>query len=115
MTRLQQDAIDAGLAEVDGWDCIDEHHLVKRYTFADFAEAQGFVNRVADAAEAQDHHPEITFGWGYAEIEVYTHSAGGITEKDFALAAACDAAHDGPSGSSGSGLPGRGAGTEPGS
>ncbi len=93
MARLQQEAIDAALTDLPGWDGIDEHHIVKRYTFGNFVQALAFVNTVADAAEAQDHHPEITFGWGYAEIEVYTHSAGGITEKDFALAAACEAAY----------------------
>jgi 4a-hydroxytetrahydrobiopterin dehydratase len=90
---MQQDAIDAGLADLDGWDCIDAHHLVKRYTFANFVDAQAFANRVGAAAEAQDHHPEITFGWGFARVEVYTHSAGGVTPKDFELAAAADAAY----------------------
>ncbi len=106
MERLGMDAVEAALTDLPGWDCIDEHHLVKRYTFDDFVAAQAFVNQVAGAAEAQDHHPEITFGWGYARIEVYTHSAGGITAKDFALAAACDVAYassPGASASQGSG------------
>ena len=93
MERLRGDAIREGMVELVGWECIDEHHIVKRYEFANFVAALGFVNKVAVAAEAQDHHPEITFGWGYAEIEVYTHSSGGITKKDFQLAAACDEAH----------------------
>jgi len=95
MKRLEQEAIDAGLANLDGWDCVDEHHLVKSYRFRTFADALGFVNEVARAAEAQDHHPDITFGWGYAEIETYTHVAGGITARDFQLAATCDAAYEG--------------------
>ena len=105
MKRLQQQAIEAGLANLAGWDCVDEHNLVKGYKFADYAGALAFVNEVGRAAEAQNHHPEITFGWGYVEIQVYTHSAGGITRKDFALAAAREAAYAGSpsSGSQGSG------------
>ncbi|MDJ0520665.1 MAG: 4a-hydroxytetrahydrobiopterin dehydratase [Planctomycetota bacterium] len=94
MERLDQEAIDAGLADLSGWHCVDAHHLVKRFEFSNFVEAQAFVNAVGDAAEAQDHHPELRFGWGYAEVEVYTHSAGGITAKDFRLAASADAAYD---------------------
>lgn len=93
MDRLNQDRIDEGLEQLDGWACIAAHHLVKRYDFANFVDAQAFVNKVGAAAEEQDHHPEIAFGWGYAQIEIYTHSAGGITAKDFQLAAAADKAY----------------------
>jgi 4a-hydroxytetrahydrobiopterin dehydratase len=65
--------------------------LSRRYEFANFAEALAFVNRVGEIAEAADHHPDITFGWGYAEISTTTHDRNGITDVDFALASKIDA------------------------
>ena len=60
--------------------------LKKRFNFDDFAEALNFVNRVGAAAEKLNHHPDITFGWGYAEFAITTHDAGGLTHHDFDLA-----------------------------
>lgn len=59
----------------------------RRYTFADFVGALAFVNRVGDVAEAQGHHPDISFGWGYAEVVIFTHKIAGLHENDFILAA----------------------------
>ena len=56
------------------------------FNFKNFAESLAFVNKVGEIAESQDHHPDITFGWGYAEFQITTHDAGGLTRKDFALA-----------------------------
>ncbi len=64
--------------------------LKKRYTFENFAQSLEFVNRVGVLAETADHHPDITFGWGYAELELTTHDRGGITDVDIALAAKID-------------------------
>ncbi len=91
MQRLDHDTIEDAVAALAGWANIDDHHIVKRYGFTNFAGALAFVNAVGAAAEAQDHHPDIRLGWGYAEVEVHTHSAGGLTSKDFKLAAACEA------------------------
>jgi 4a-hydroxytetrahydrobiopterin dehydratase len=79
------------LDQLDGWDVVDEHHLRKGYHFANFKEAQTFVNRVGDLAEDQGHHPDICFGWGSAEITIWTHKIDGLTESDFILAAKIDA------------------------
>ncbi|HEY7565887.1 MAG TPA: 4a-hydroxytetrahydrobiopterin dehydratase [Acidimicrobiia bacterium] len=60
--------------------------LVAEFKFKDFNEAMGFVNRVAMAAEAANHHPDIEVRWNQVRLVLTTHSAGGITEKDFKLA-----------------------------
>ena len=76
--------------QLQGWDVINEHHLSKSYKFSNFAEAQSFVNRVGELAEEQGHHPDICFGWGRAEISIWTHKIDGLTESDFILAAKID-------------------------
>ena len=84
---LQGDEITRLLAELNGWEVVNEHHLKKVYKLANFREAQEFVNRVGNLAEAQNHHPDICFGWGRAEITIWTHKIDGLTESDFILAA----------------------------
>ena len=76
--------------ELHGWEVVEEHHLRKSYKPASFREAQVFVNRVGDLAEAQGHHPDICFGWGHCEITIWTHKIDGLTESDFILAAKID-------------------------
>jgi 4a-hydroxytetrahydrobiopterin dehydratase len=76
--------------QLQGWDVINEHHLNKAYKFSNFAEAQSFVDRVGQLAEEQGHHPDICFGWGRAEISIWTHKINGLTESDFILAAKID-------------------------
>lgn len=61
--------------------------LKRSFEFDNFATALDFVNRVGALAEAEGHHPDITFGWGYATIEIWTHKIGGLHENDFILAA----------------------------
>ena len=81
----------AGLhRQLRGWEIVDGHHLKKRFRFANFREALGFVNRLGELAEEQGHHPDVGFGWGWAEITVFTHSVDGLTENDFILAAKVD-------------------------
>lgn len=77
--------------EVPEWEVVEEHHLRRRFRFGNFREALGFVNRVGELAEEQDHHPDIGFGWGYAEITVRTHAIDGLSENDFVFAAKVDA------------------------
>src|ERR1044072_53950 len=78
------------LGQLAGWEVIDEHHLRKQYKFKNFREALDFVNRVEELAEDQGHHPDICFGWGQAEITIWTHKINGLTESDFVLAAKID-------------------------
>ena len=77
-------------SEVDGWEVVGEHHLRKEFKFPDFKETLGFVDRVGALAEAQWHHPDICFGWGKAEVTIWTHKIDGLTESDFILAAKID-------------------------
>lgn len=78
------------LDELNGWEVIEEHHLTKHYEFKNFVEAQSFIIRVGTLAEEQGHHPDVCFGWGYAEIKIWTHKIGGLSEGDFILAAKID-------------------------
>lgn len=68
----------------------DNGQLIQEFSFADFKSALDFVNKVGELAEAQNHHPEISFGWGHVKITLTTHSEGGITDKDHQLANAID-------------------------
>ncbi|HYN84593.1 MAG TPA: 4a-hydroxytetrahydrobiopterin dehydratase [Pyrinomonadaceae bacterium] len=89
--RLRGAEIEPLARQVSGWQVVDEHHLARGYEFSNFAAALRFVNRVGEVAEAEGHHPDITFGWAYARVEIYTHAIGGLSESDFILAAKIDA------------------------
>lgn len=66
--------------------------IAREWKLSDFAEAIGFVNRVAELAQEADHHPDIlVHGWNKVRLELSTHSAGGLTDADFALARRIDA------------------------
>ncbi|MBN8530745.1 MAG: 4a-hydroxytetrahydrobiopterin dehydratase [Alphaproteobacteria bacterium] len=78
----------AHLKDVPGWELKDNATwLFRRFQFKNFTSALAFVNQAGDIAEAEGHHPDITFGWGYAEFRIQTHSVGGLHENDFILAA----------------------------
>ena len=70
---------------------MDEHHLLRTFSFPDFKQALAFVNRVGALAEEQGHHPDIALAWGKVEIVLWTHAAKGLTESDFIMAAKIDA------------------------
>jgi len=87
---MTAEEIEGGLSSTRGWQ-VDGDALQKRFEFANFAESLAFVNKVGEIAEAADHHPDITFGWGYAELRTMTHDRSGITDVDFALVKRIDA------------------------
>ncbi len=87
LTHAQSAAL---LREVNGWEVVENHHLVKTYKFRNFAQALGFVNRVGAIAEEQNHHPDIFLAWGKVKIEIWTHKIDGLTESDFIFAAKLD-------------------------
>lgn len=89
-TPMTEAQIAALLGQLEGWTVEKGHHLTKTYRFADFARALAFVNRVGAVAEEQGHHPDISFTWGRARIDIWTHKIDGLTESDFVLAAKCD-------------------------
>ena len=82
--------------KVDGWDIIkDEKNnflIEKNFLFKNFIESQNFVNLIGNISEEQGHHPDISFGWGYAKIRISTHAIEGLSENDFILAAKIDEA-----------------------
>ena len=80
--------------KVDGWDITKDEEkiffLSKKFKFENFLKSQNFVNEVGKISEQEGHHPDILFGWGYAEIKVTTHAIKGLSENDFILAAKID-------------------------
>ena len=80
--------------KVDGWDIVknekDVYFIEKKFLFKNFLKSQNFVNKVGRIAEEEGHHPDISFGWGYAKINITTHAIEGLCENDFILAAKID-------------------------
>ena len=80
--------------KVDGWSVTKNENniyfLEKNFTFKNFVESQNFVNEVGKISEEEGHHPDISFGWGYAKINITTHAIEGLCENDFILAAKID-------------------------
>src|SRR5882672_1235880 len=87
---LQGPEIARLLEQLQDWKVVNQHHLQKTYQFKDFLESLQFVNKIGELAESQGHHPDICFGWGKAEVNVWTHKIAGLTESDFVLAAKID-------------------------
>lgn len=89
---LAPDAAKSMLKEVPGWELTNNGHAIKRrFTFKNFAAALDFVNKVGAIAESEGHHPDISFGWGYAECLLWTHAIGGLHENDFIVASKINA------------------------
>lgn len=89
MPRLTDPEIEQGLAKVAGWKR-DAHLIRKQYTFPSFPDALAFLVRLGFDCEAQDHHPDITVDYKRVTLGYWTHSEGGITEKDFTGAETAD-------------------------
>jgi 4a-hydroxytetrahydrobiopterin dehydratase len=92
MAALGNDAIQQGLTRLQGWS-YQEKELHNRYTFKSFMPGIEFVNKIAQAAENAGHHPDITINYNVVGISLSTHSEGGVTQKDFELAATIDRIH----------------------
>ncbi len=94
MTALLSEAErEAALSALPGWTWeADRNAIAKTFRFPDFRTAFGFMTEVALAAERADHHPEWSNVWNRVDILLTTHSAGGLTEKDTALAREIEAA-----------------------
>lgn len=85
MAVLTDEQVDAALPELDGWQRIDGA-LRRSIKFPTFPAGIDAVRRVAEHAEAKDHHPDIDIRWRTVTFALVTHSAGGITENDIAMA-----------------------------
>jgi 4a-hydroxytetrahydrobiopterin dehydratase len=77
--------------QAPAWALLDDATRIERtYRFKNFAEAFGFVQRAADLAEREKHHPDICFGWGYATVSLRTKKIKGLHENDFIMAVKLD-------------------------
>ena len=87
MAVLNQNEINEKLSKVNGWK-FENNQIGKEFELKDFKSALVFVNKVGAEAESLDHHPDILMhSWNKVKISISTHSEGGVTEKDFKLAA----------------------------
>jgi 4a-hydroxytetrahydrobiopterin dehydratase len=66
------------------------HRIERTYRFKNFAEAYAFVQKVAELAETERHHPDVSFGWGYVTVSLQTKKIKGLHENDFIMAAKLD-------------------------
>jgi 4a-hydroxytetrahydrobiopterin dehydratase len=95
MKPLAPAEVEERLAARPGWQLVDAGRgLERQFKFADFQQAFAFMTRVALAAERADHHPDWSNVYNRVTVRLTTHDAGGLTERDFALAAVADAAAD---------------------
>ena len=82
------------LKKIDGWHVKSDEkknfYLVKNFDFKNFEQSKVFVNQVGIIADEENHHPDISFGWGYCKIKIFTHAIKGLAESDFILAAKID-------------------------
>ncbi len=86
MEKLSVDVITSRLDQLNNWK-FENESISKQFQFKDFIESLSFVNAVGLESEKMDHHPDILmFAWNKVKITISTHSAGGVTDKDFILA-----------------------------
>jgi len=89
-TKFSEDQIQDAMGSIPQWTELNGE-LQRTYQFDDFKQALAFVQRVAQAAERRQHHPDILIRYNKVTLTLTTHDAGGITDKDFELAAEIDA------------------------
>jgi 4a-hydroxytetrahydrobiopterin dehydratase len=88
---LTSDEVESYHRDTPEWMVHDENRRIERtFKFANFADAFAFVKRVAELAEAESHHPQISFGWGYTTVSLQTKKIKGLHENDFIMAAKLD-------------------------
>lgn len=85
---LPKSEADDFLKKIPGWNFDNEGiKIYRKFIFDDFVSSLDFVNKLGALAETEGHHPDISLGWGYAEIFFFTHAIGGLHENDFIMAA----------------------------
>ena len=89
---LTSEQIAEYLPQVPGW-AVDKHNqkIHKTFSFKNFHETMAFVNKIADIANAEDHHPDLHVSYSKATVELWTHAIGGLSDNDFIVAAKVDA------------------------
>ena len=85
---LSRSEAEAYLKEAPGWTLLDDGRRIERaFKFKNFKEAMDFVHKVGELSEAEGHHPDISFGWGWANVSWQTKKIKGLHENDFIMAA----------------------------
>ena len=93
MPALTEASIQELNNKIKNWNVVKEGQvfkLTKYFKFENFEKSLSFINQVSIIAETEGHHPDLSFGWGYANIIIFTHAVKGLTESDFILAAKID-------------------------
>ena len=83
---LERDKIDELLKDLEGWRSIENHHIIKEFEFPNLKSTSDFITKVEEISDKLDHHPDVEFSDEKIIMKIYTHSADGLTEKDFELA-----------------------------
>jgi len=82
------------LKKIDDWNVLQDdnknYYIEKEFKFENYINSEEFILKVGKLAETEGHHPDISFGWGYAKIKISTHAIKGLAESDFILAAKID-------------------------
>jgi 4a-hydroxytetrahydrobiopterin dehydratase len=89
MPALEQQELDAEVGKLDGWE-VRDGALQKEFACGDFNGSMAFVNKVAGAADAADHHPDVAISWDTVTLRWVTHNEGGITSSDVKMARKSD-------------------------
>jgi 4a-hydroxytetrahydrobiopterin dehydratase len=89
--KLSHEEVEKRLSGLNGW-AVEDGCLIKEFKFKDFTAAMDFMNSLAPVAEKLNHHPDWSNSYNKVVISLTSHSAGGLTDKDFAFAAAADRA-----------------------
>jgi 4a-hydroxytetrahydrobiopterin dehydratase len=87
--KLNQEQISKYLEQIFGWETRGEK-IHKNFKFKNFVQAMAFINKMAEVAEAEGHHPDFTVHYNIVEVVIWTHAIGGLSENDFILAAKID-------------------------
>lgn len=84
---MKQEEIKKFLTEIAGWSVSGDAKILREFKFKDFKASMAFINKVAELAEAEGHHPDIYISYNKVGLELFTHAVGGLTENDMILAA----------------------------
>ena len=90
MSVLTPESVEESLRSLPQWK-LENKEIVRSYKFGDFRAAMAFVNRVAEKAEAAQHHPDIDIRYNQVRLALVSHDQGGITERDIKMARTIDA------------------------
>jgi 4a-hydroxytetrahydrobiopterin dehydratase len=89
MQKLGDKELQEAVAKLPGWR-LEDGKLLRDFAFVDFVAAMTFVNKIAEVAESAGHHPDIDIRYNKVRLALVSHDAGGLTERDFDLAAGID-------------------------